>query len=105
MARVKALFYIRLRDNDGQSLAQETADLELELYARFVGWTLQGQIKGTYRMPDGSRSLDVSGAYVVILEESRVSELEQVLRDFRSKTQQDAIYLEIQRDVDVRMIR
>jgi hypothetical protein len=30
--------------------------------------------------------------------------LEQVLREFKSKTLQEAIYLEIQRHVDVRLI-
>ncbi len=38
------------------------------------------------------------------LDEARVPELEQALRDFKAKTQQEAIYLEIQRDVDVRFI-
>jgi biopolymer transport protein ExbD len=55
-------------------------------------------------MADGTRALDESGAYFVVLDESRIGELEQALRDFKSKTQQDAIYLEIQRDVDVRFI-
>jgi ribosomal protein S21 len=41
---------------------------------------------------------------VVVLEEARVPELEQVLRDFKAKTLQEAIYLEIQRDVDVRLL-
>ena len=34
----------------------------------------------------------------------QVPELEQVLRDFKSRTLQEAIYLEIQRDVDVRFM-
>jgi len=104
MASVKALFYIPLRDNDGRSLADETAELEIDLFVRFAGWTFQGYVKGTYRMADGARALDESGAYFVILDESRVGELEQALRDFKAKTQQEAIYLEIQRDVDVRFI-
>jgi len=104
MAKVKALFYIPLRDNDGRSLATETLDLQAELYLRFVGWTFLGYVKGAFRMADGTQALDASGAYVVILEEARVPELEQVLRDFKSKTLQEAIYLEIQRDVDVRFI-
>jgi hypothetical protein len=104
MASVKALFYIPLRDSDGRSLADETDDLEVELFQRFAGWTFQGYVKGTYRMADGTRALDESGAYFVVLDETRVDELEQALRDFKAKTQQEAIYLEIQRDVDVRFI-
>jgi hypothetical protein len=104
MATVKALFYIPLRDNDGRSLADETADLEAELFVRFGAWTFQGFVKGTYRMADGARALDESGAYFIVLDERRIDELERTLGDFKAKTQQEALYLEIQRDVDVRFI-
>jgi hypothetical protein len=104
MASVKALFYIPLRDNDGRSLADETADLEVDLFIRFGGWTFQGYVKGAYRMADGTRALDESGAYFIFLDENRIAELEQALRDFKARTQQEALYLEIQRDVDVRFI-
>jgi hypothetical protein len=104
MAKVKALFYLPLRDNDVRDLTAETEELRTDLYIRFVGWTFLGYVKGAYRMADGTRALDESGAYMVILDESRLPELEQVLRDFKAKTLQEAIYLEIQRDVDVRFI-
>jgi lipid A disaccharide synthetase len=104
MAKIKALFYLPLRDNDGRDLSAETEEVRTELYVRFVGWTFLGYIKGAYRMASGNQSVDESGAYVVVLDESRVGELEQVLRDFKAKTTQEAIYLEIQRDVDVRFI-
>jgi hypothetical protein len=104
MASVKALFYIPLRDNDGRTLVDETSELEIELFVRFAGWTFQGYVKGTFRMADGTRAFDESGAYFVVLDESRIAELEQALRDFKAKTRQEAIYLEIQRDVNVRFI-
>jgi hypothetical protein len=104
MAQVKALFYIPIKDNDGRSLATETQELQTELYVRFVGWTFLGYVKGAFRMADGRQALDESGAYVIILEEARIPELEQVLRDFKSRTKQEAIYLEIQRDVVIRFI-
>src|SRR5690348_4614618 len=104
MATVKALFYIPLRDTDGRRLVSETDDLEIELFLRFAGWTFLGDVKGAYKMADGTRALDESGAYFVVLDESRLGELEQALRDFKAKTQQESIYLEVQRDVDVRFI-
>jgi hypothetical protein len=104
MARVKVLFYLPLKDNDGRDLSAEIDDTEMELYVRFVGWTFQGFIKGAYRMADGTQSVDESASYVVILEESRVLEIEEVLRDFKGKTLQEFIYLEIQHNVDVRFI-
>jgi hypothetical protein len=104
LATVKALFYIPLRDTDGRSLTDETAELEVDLFVRFGGWTFQGYVKGAYRMADGTRALDESAAYFIVLDESRVGDLEQSLRDFKAKTQQEELYLEIQRDVDVRFI-
>jgi len=105
MAQIKAVFYIPLKDNDGRDLAAETQDLQTELYVHFVGWTFLGYVKGTWRMADGTQSLDESGAYVVILEEARLPELEQVLRDFKGKTLQEALYLEIHRHVEVRFVQ
>src|SRR5262249_36349918 len=104
MAKVRALFYLPLKDSDGRDLTVEIEDVRTELYLRFVGWTFLGYVKGAYQMADGTQALDESAAYVVVLDESRVPEVEQVLRDFKSKTLQEAIYLEIQRDVDVRFI-
>jgi hypothetical protein len=51
-----------------------------------------------------AQAVDESAAYIVVLEESRVPGLEQLLRDFKEKTLQESIYLEIQRDVDVRFL-
>jgi hypothetical protein len=104
MAQVKTLFFIPLKDNDGRDLTAEIEDLRTELYVRFVGWTFWGYVKGAYRTADGTRAVDESGAYVVVLDEARLPELEQVLRDFKSRTLQEAIYLEIHRDVDVRFV-
>jgi hypothetical protein len=105
MGQVKALFYIPLRDNDGRDLTVETEELRMELYLRFVGWTFLGFVKGAYRMADGTQALDESGAYVVVLDESRLPELEQALLAFKSKTTQEAIYLEIQRQVEIRFLK
>ena len=104
MAQVKALFYLPLRDNDGRDLSEEIESLEAELFIRFSGWTFQGYVKGAYRMADGTQSLDESAAYVVVCDESQIEELEGLLRDLKSKTSQETIYLEIQREVDVRFV-
>ncbi len=105
MAKVKAVFYLPLRDNDGRDLTSEAEAVKTELFVRFAGWTFIGYVKGAFRMGDGSQSLDECAAYVIVLDETRLAELEHVLRDFKNKTLQEAIYLEAQRDVDVRFIR
>jgi len=69
-----------------------------------LGWTFSGYITGAFQMPDGSQSInDIESSFVVI-DESRVEELEQILRNFKAKTTQAAIYLEIQRNVDIRFV-
>jgi hypothetical protein len=105
MAQVKALFYLPMRDNDGRDLTTEIRQVELKLYALFGGWTFRGDVRGAYRMDDGTLSEDVNAAYEVILDEARVSDLEQALRDFRRGTLQESIYLEIQHNIDVRFLR
>ena len=65
MTRIKALFYLPLRDNDGSELTEEIETLEAEVFVRFSGWTLQ---------------------------------------DFKSKTSQESLYLEIQRAVEIRFV-
>ena|SRR5438876_12275288 len=105
MAKVKAVFYLPLVDNDGRVLADDIGRVEVELYLRFVGWTFLGYVKGAFQMADGSKSLDESAAYAVVVEDSRLPELEEVLRAFKRQTKQEAIYLEIHRDVDVRFVQ
>ena len=39
-----------------------------------------------------------------MLDEARVAELEAILREFKSKTLQEAIYLEVQRGVEFRFL-
>lgn len=105
MATVKAVFYLPLRDSDGRSLKNERKELLAELYDYFDGWTSERLVTGVYRMAHGSRAFDVSAKYAVIMDEGRVKELEDLLRAFKKNTLQEAIYLEIQRHVDIHFIR
>ena len=101
----KATFFLPLRDNDGRDLSAEQQEVRKRLFDLFDGWTLIGYFEGAFRMQDGSQSLDKSAAYMVVLEEGRIGELEDVLRAFKAKTLQEAIYLEVQRGVEFRFVR
>jgi len=48
--------------------------------------------------------LDEIAAYGVVDDESRIDELEQLLRDFKSKACQESLYLEIQRAIEIRFV-
>jgi hypothetical protein len=104
MANVKAIILLPLKDNDGRKLASEIKEFRNEVFDRFDGWTREGTVTGSFRMPDGTEKLDVCAKYMVVVDESRISELEQVLADFKKKTLQEKIYVEIQREVDIRLI-
>lgn len=105
MNRAKATFFLPIKDNDGRDLMAEHEIVRKAVYDRFDGWTFLGYVEGAYRMADGTQSLDRSAVYVVALDEDRVDELEQLLREFKSKTLQEAIYLEVQHGVDFRFLR
>jgi len=55
-------------------------------------------------MADGTSSFDVSQSYAITPDESRLPELERILLDFKSRTLQEAIYLELHRDIEVRLL-
>jgi hypothetical protein len=104
MKPVKATFYLPLQDNDGRDLTQEISEVEDRCFVSFGGWTQSGYYKGTWRMETGERKMDISAVYSVILPASGLPELESVLRDFKSRTLQEAIYLEVEHQVDVRFL-
>ncbi|HUR55827.1 MAG TPA: hypothetical protein VMZ71_16945 [Gemmataceae bacterium] len=104
MAQVKLVFYLPLRDNDGRELRQEIADTELELVSLFDGWTFTGVVKGMWLMADKSPAYDESNSYAVVTDESQIPTVEAILRDFKARTTQEAIYFEVQYNTDVRFL-
>jgi hypothetical protein len=102
--QVKATFYLPLKDNDSRDLSEEIAQVEEACYLAFGAWTLSGYFKGVWRMQSGERKVDTSAVYTIVLPKGRVRALEVILKTFKAKTQQEAIYLEIEHDVDVRFL-
>ena len=100
----KATFFLPLKDNDGRDLSIEQESVRSKVFHLFDGWTFMGFYEGVFRMKDGTQSLDRSVAFMVLLEESRIVELENILRDFKSKTLQETIYFEIQRGIEFRFL-
>jgi hypothetical protein len=104
VAQVKMVFYLPLRDNDGRELRAEIAETEMELVTRFGGWTLIAVVKGMYMMADKTPVHDESNAYAVVTDDSRIAEVESLLKAFKAKTTQEAIYFEVQYNTDVRFL-
>ena len=104
MEHVKATFFLPLRDNDGRDLSREIGEVEDECFLEFGAWTLSGNFKGVWRMETGERKIDTSAAYMVLLPKDQLATLEEILRRFKAKTTQEAIFLEVEHNVDFRRI-
>jgi hypothetical protein len=95
MPRVKAIFYLPHKDNSGRDVQAEINEVEENVLSEFNGWSMTGVIKGVYMMSDKTPAYDLSNAYEVVLEEERLPALEAILLQFKAKTAQEAIYLEV----------
>ncbi len=104
MASLKAVMFLPVRDNDGRDLSEERQAAEEDLFLIYLGWTFLGMVQGAYRMTDGTRAIDDHRAYAVITDDAGLIEIEAVLKRFKSKTTQEAIYLEVQYNVEMRLI-
>ena len=104
MAKVKATFYLPLQDNDGRDLSNEIEEVENRCFVAFNGWTLVGYFKGAWKMKTGEQSVDTSVVYHVILENEQLHILEKMLLEFKKKAKQEAMYLEIEHQTDIRFL-
>lgn len=105
MPPVKGIFFLPGVDNDGRDLTAERQAVEDDLFLVMLGWTFLGMVQGAYRMTDGSRAIDEHRSYAVITDEKVVDDIEGVLRRYKAKTTQEAIYLEAQYNIEMRFIR
>ncbi len=104
MASLKAVMFLPVRDNDGRDLSEERQAAEEDLFLIYLGWTFLGMVQGAYRMTDGTRAIDDHRAYAVITDDAGLIEIEAVLKRFKSKTTQEAIYFEVQYNVEMSLI-
>lgn len=104
MGLVKATFFLPQRDNGGRDLREEISGVEDDCFLAFGAGTFSGHFKGVWRIESGERRIDTSAAYMVIVDEGGLEELEEILRRFKAKTTQEAIFLEVEHDVDLRLL-
>jgi hypothetical protein len=102
MAIVKATFLLRVKDNDGRDLLPEIRIARRGLWSRFNAYT--NEVEGVYMMADGSEANDVHKKITLIIDDARLRDLEEVLREFKAKTTQESIYLELLHSVELRLV-
>jgi hypothetical protein len=104
MATIKASFLLPVKDNDGRSLLADIKQTEEELWDRYAAFTHEGRVRGAYLMADGRKAMDIHKKYTLLLDDSRLSEMVELLREFKAKTTQETIYLEVVRAVELLLV-
>jgi hypothetical protein len=83
---------------------RRSAPVEDACFEAFGAWTLTGFFQRVWRMKTGERKMDTSAVYMVVLGEDKLPQLEEIIRSFKAKTQQESIFLEVEHNVDVRFL-
>ena len=103
-AMVKATFLLPFRDNDGRSLRAEIKELRGKVFEQFFGWTREGTVEGAFLMSTGVVARDKLLKYSVVLSGDSLDGLIGLLLEFKGKTTQEKLYLEVSHNVDVRLL-
>src|SRR6267142_2700147 len=73
----EAVVLVPLTFNDGASVPPEVvASILEEVYTTFRGWTLEGTVKGAYRMRSGQKQVEDLLKFSVVLAASQVPAME-----------------------------
>src|SRR5207248_2649382 len=88
----EAIVLIPLAYNDGTKIAHDILkSIYAEAYAKFSGWTLEGKVTGAYRMQTGQRVVEKLQKLSIILPESQLRELEQMVARWAALLLQEVI--------------
>ena len=95
MANVKFILLVPLTYNDGSAVSQDVlAKIEDDLFILAGDCTVNGTVKGSYRMDDGSKQVDeLLQMWVVVAEEDQ-NELRAMVGQFGRMLGQESMYLE-----------
>ncbi len=93
----KVTLLIPLTFNDGSSIPGETLEaIEEEIYLAFKGWTIVGEVEGAYQMQQtGTKRVERLLQVWVVLEETAIPSLKQMVARLGAKLGQEFMYFEI----------
>jgi hypothetical protein len=92
----EATVLIPLTYNDGTRVPRDTIEsIYEELYLAFHGWTVEGTVKGAYRMQTGQQRVEDLLKVSVILDESQLRELEAMVARWCAKLGQETMLVRI----------
>ena len=92
----EAIVLIPLTYNDGTRVPREILEsIREELFVAFHGWTLEGTVKGAYRMRTGEKRVEELQRIAVILDESQLPELEAIVGRWGARLGQETMLLKV----------
>ncbi len=92
----RLLILIPLTYNDGTTVPLGLLEaIRDELFVAFHGWTIEGTVKGAYRMRSGRKQVEDLQKVSVILDESQLPELEAMVARWGARLGQEAMLLKV----------
>jgi hypothetical protein len=92
----EAIVLIPLTYNDGTEVACEVLDaIRDEIFVAFHGWTIEGTVKGAYRMRTGQKRVENLHKLSIVLDEDQVPELEAMVARWGAQLGQETMLVKI----------
>ncbi len=100
-SRIKeAIVLIPLTYNDGTAIPLKILDaIHEKIFLSFHGWTIEGTVKGAYRMASGQRRVEDLQKLSIILDEIQLPELEEMVAEWAATLGQETILLKVTQSV------
>ncbi len=96
MKSTKAIILIPLTYNDGSRIAKGTLQgIFDEMFTVFHGWTIEGEVKGAYRMETGEKRVEKLVRVAIVLERAELPILRRMVAKWCSLLGQETMLLEI----------
>jgi hypothetical protein len=92
----EAIVFIPLTYNDGTRIPPDTIEsISDEIFEVFDGWTGEGTVKGAYRMQTGEKRVEKLLKVSIVLAESQILKLEEMVADWCARLGQETMLLKI----------
>jgi hypothetical protein len=92
----EAIVLLPLTYNDGTRVAKGTLEsIYGEIFAAFHGWTIEGTVRGAYRMRTGQKRVEALQKVSIVLDESQVPDLEAMVGKWAAVLGQEAMLLKV----------
>jgi hypothetical protein len=92
----EAVVLVPLTYNDGTKVPPaKLRGIRAELLAAFHGWTIEGTVKGAYRMRSGEKRVEDLQSISVILRKSQLPKLEAMVAKWAAQLGQETMLLRV----------